>query len=119
MNKSQLSAQVSENRENIKKRVAYFTYFNEWDDETVSQLCQISKIKTFKPDQIILNGQFGQKSYVYFVTDGSCRVIECLTLPHTIGGDAKSVFINVRNCPVSERSYLWFLGVHFTSLIVF
>ncbi|KAJ3631932.1 hypothetical protein MTP99_013032 [Tenebrio molitor] len=106
MNKSQLSAQVSEKRENIKKRVAYFTYFNEWDDETVSQLCQISKIKTFKPDQIILNGQFGQKSYVYFVTDGSCRVIECLTLPHTIGGDAKSVFINVRNCPVSERSYL-------------
>nr|XP_015834915.1 PREDICTED: uncharacterized protein LOC107397824 [Tribolium castaneum] len=71
----------SSRAETIRKRIAFFSYFEQWSHETITQLCEISHLKCFPPEYVILGGTRDQKSYVFFITEGSCRVIEFLNLP--------------------------------------
>ncbi|XP_044254399.1 uncharacterized protein LOC123004931 [Tribolium madens] len=86
----------SSQSESIRKRIAYFSYFEQWSQETITQLCDISQLKHFPPDCVILGGPRDQKSYVFFITEGSCRVIEILNLPK------KACFLNV--CTLNRLS---------------
>ncbi|XP_063923033.1 uncharacterized protein LOC135137340 [Zophobas morio] len=93
----------------IRSKVAKFNYFDEWDEETITKLCNVSRIKTFASDQVILGGKCDLKSYVYFVVEGSCRLVECLNLPKQVqsGVRTRTCFVNV-GIYIFIQSLYWF-----------
>lgn len=90
---SKISRSVSTmTSEQIKEKISDFAYFDEWSQDSITQLCKVSILKKFLPDCVIIGGSRDQKSYVHFITEGRCQVIECLNL------SKKKYFVNVAIC---------------------
>lgn len=66
--------------EETKRNLLQFSYFQNWDSKTIEELCKITKKKSFLPNQIVISENIGWKTFVYFIIEGNCCVIEELTL---------------------------------------
>ncbi|XP_051172498.1 uncharacterized protein LOC127288852 [Leptopilina boulardi] len=53
-----------------------FNYFKGWDENTMRECCILSKVKNYKPNEIIIGDGKGMVNYVYFVLVGECKLIE-------------------------------------------
>ncbi|XP_058788737.1 cGMP-dependent protein kinase-like [Phymastichus coffea] len=60
----------------LKDALVNFNYFKGWTDDTMLECCILSKIVTFKPNEIVLGDGKGMIHYVYFLLSGECRLIE-------------------------------------------
>ncbi|KAF5284733.1 hypothetical protein FQR65_LT13435 [Abscondita terminalis] len=82
-----LKATVQEEWDNIKEALNMFTYFQNWDEISKRECCILSKIQEYKIDETILGDGVGLTDYVYFVINGSCRIIHHLMVtPYYRGG---------------------------------
>ncbi|XP_020278241.1 uncharacterized protein LOC109851980 isoform X2 [Pseudomyrmex gracilis] len=62
----------------LRDALVHFDYFRTWDAETVRECCILSKLKEFKPNEILLGDGQGMVNYVHFILHGECRLIEHL-----------------------------------------
>ncbi|CAL1684261.1 unnamed protein product [Lasius platythorax] len=60
----------------LRDALVHFNYFKAWDEETVRECCILSKLKDFKPNEVLLGDGTGMVNYVHFVLSGECRLIE-------------------------------------------
>ncbi|XP_018307245.1 uncharacterized protein [Mycetomoellerius zeteki] len=60
----------------LRDALVHFNYFKLWDEETVRECCILSKLKDFKPNEILLGDGKGMVNYVHFILNGKCRLIE-------------------------------------------
>ncbi|EGI62036.1 Uncharacterized protein C20orf152 [Acromyrmex echinatior] len=60
----------------LKDALVHFNYFKLWDEETIRECCILSKLKDFKPNEILLGDGKGMVNYVHFILKGKCRLIE-------------------------------------------
>ncbi|XP_011698331.1 PREDICTED: uncharacterized protein LOC105456180 isoform X2 [Wasmannia auropunctata] len=60
----------------LRDALVHFNYFKLWDEETVRECCILSKLKDFKPNEVLLGDGRGMVNYVYFILNGKCRLIE-------------------------------------------
>ncbi|EZA54365.1 hypothetical protein DMN91_002348 [Ooceraea biroi] len=60
----------------LRDALVHFNYFKLWDEETVRECCILSKLKDFKPNEVLLGDGKGMVNYVHFVLSGECRLIE-------------------------------------------
>jgi hypothetical protein len=44
---------LQEQRDQCKEAIKMFPYFDTWVDDAVREVCDLSKIKRYEPDQII------------------------------------------------------------------
>jgi hypothetical protein len=52
----------------------------------------LSKIKQFKPQEIVNSEDTGNIDYVYFVLSGQCMILQCLKLMKVRARDGKTQF---------------------------
>ncbi|XP_068904993.1 uncharacterized protein [Tenebrio molitor] len=64
----------------VQMNMSWFTYFKNWNQVDIRESCILAKKKNYDPDQIILSSSGGQLDCVYFVTKGSCYLIEHMTI---------------------------------------
>ncbi|TGZ48887.1 uncharacterized protein [Temnothorax longispinosus] len=60
----------------LRDALVHFNYFKLWDEETVRECCILSKLKDFKPNEVLLGDGRGMVNYVHFILSGKCRLIE-------------------------------------------
>ncbi|KAL6448422.1 hypothetical protein ACFW04_000385 [Cataglyphis niger] len=60
----------------LRDALVHFNYFKAWDEETVRECCILSKLKDFKPNEVLLGDGKGMVNDVYFILSGECRLIE-------------------------------------------
>ncbi|XP_029667508.1 uncharacterized protein LOC115238091 [Formica exsecta] len=60
----------------LRDALVHFNYFKAWDEETVRECCILSKLKNFKPNEVLLGDGTGMVNYVHFILSGECRLIE-------------------------------------------
>ncbi|XP_070153254.1 uncharacterized protein [Polyergus mexicanus] len=60
----------------LRDALVHFNYFKAWDEETVRECCILSKLKDFKPNEVLLGDGTGMVNYVHFILSGECRLIE-------------------------------------------
>ncbi|XP_067211516.1 uncharacterized protein [Linepithema humile] len=60
----------------LRDALVHFNYFKLWDEETVRECCILSKLKDFKPNEVLLGDGTGMVNYVHFILNGECRLIE-------------------------------------------
>lgn len=67
----------------IKASLALFPYFSGLSENAQTECCMLSKIKTYKPNDIIYDSKipFG---FGYFVLKGTCRIIELITFEEKV-----------------------------------
>nr|CAD7406460.1 unnamed protein product [Timema cristinae] len=71
-----LQASLQHHWDDCKRAMQQFPYFNGWDEVAVRECCILSKLKSYGPDQMMLGDGVGQPNYVYFVLQGTCRVVQ-------------------------------------------
>ncbi|XP_043469974.1 uncharacterized protein LOC122503478 [Leptopilina heterotoma] len=57
-----------------------FNYFKGWDEKLMRECCILSKVKNYKPNEIIIGDGKGMVNYVHFVLAGECKLIEHMIL---------------------------------------
>ncbi|XP_023023817.1 uncharacterized protein [Leptinotarsa decemlineata] len=62
----------------IQKIMNRFSYFKNWDSVTKRECSIMSRVKSFAVDETLLGDDAGLPSYVYFITKGTCCIIEHL-----------------------------------------
>ncbi|XP_044267126.1 cyclic nucleotide-binding domain-containing protein 2-like [Tribolium madens] len=67
----------------VQENMSWFTYFQNWSEVDIRESCILAKKKNFEPDQIVLSSTGGQLDCVYFITKGSCYLIEYMTIKTT------------------------------------
>lgn len=67
----------------VQENMSWFSYFNTWSEVDIRESCILAKKKNFEPDQIVLSSTGGQLDCVYFLTKGSCYLIEYMTIKTT------------------------------------
>ncbi|KAG7204952.1 hypothetical protein KM043_005340 [Ampulex compressa] len=60
----------------LQDALVHFNYFKSWDEETIRECCILSRLKDFKPDEVLLGDGKGMVNYVHFILEGECRLIE-------------------------------------------
>ncbi|XP_050508196.1 cyclic nucleotide-binding domain-containing protein 2-like [Diabrotica virgifera virgifera] len=133
---------VLEDWNQIQAILDKFTYFKNWDSVTKREASILTKMKTYKADEIILGDAFGSPPYVHFITKGSACLIEniqvhkCnatgvdvykLTVPEEISADRLStitqIFYKYRKYVTSQdtqmSSELHFDYVPFEDMYIF
>ncbi|XP_076660967.1 uncharacterized protein LOC143364561 [Halictus rubicundus] len=64
----------------LQDALVHFNYFKTWDRDTVRECCILSRMKDFRPDEVLLGDGKGMVNYVHFVLEGECRLIEHMTV---------------------------------------
>ncbi|CAG9815817.1 unnamed protein product [Phaedon cochleariae] len=64
----------------IQKIMNRFSYFKNWDSVTKRECSIMSRTKSFSPDETLLGDDTGLPTYVYFITKGTCCIIENLKM---------------------------------------
>ncbi|XP_015433092.1 PREDICTED: uncharacterized protein LOC107189133 [Dufourea novaeangliae] len=60
----------------LQDALVHFNYFRTWDKVTVRECCILSRMKDFRPGEILLGDGKGMVNYVHFLLEGECRLIE-------------------------------------------
>ncbi|XP_034952006.1 uncharacterized protein [Chelonus insularis] len=81
-----LKVLLLENWNVLQDALVTFDYFKSWDKTTIRECCVLSKVKDFKPDEIILGDGKGMVNYVYFLLSGTCRLIEHMLISEEKSG---------------------------------
>ncbi|XP_046489030.1 cyclic nucleotide-binding domain-containing protein 2 [Neodiprion pinetum] len=71
---------LTEQWEIFKDAIVNFNYFKGWDEETMRECCILSKIRDYRPDEVLLGDAKGMVNYVHFILHGKCRVIEHMVI---------------------------------------
>lgn len=64
----------------MKEQMKRFSYFQEWNEELINECVHLSKLKYFYSFQTVYGDGIGHSSYVYFLLEGKCCVIEDLQI---------------------------------------
>nr|CAH7744773.1 unnamed protein product [Callosobruchus chinensis] len=75
-----LKATVLKSWEAISKTMNKLSYFKNWDNLTKRECAIIARTKSFAAGETILGDDKGLRKWVYFITRGSCHIIEHLML---------------------------------------
>ncbi|KAJ3653718.1 hypothetical protein Zmor_012955 [Zophobas morio] len=75
-----LKATVANQWAEVQLNMSWFNYFDSWSEIDIRESCILAKKKNFEPDQIILSATGGQLDCVYFLTKGTCYLIEHMTI---------------------------------------
>ncbi|CAG9815816.1 unnamed protein product [Phaedon cochleariae] len=62
----------------IQKIMNELSYFKSWDSMTKIECSTLSRTKSFAPEETILGDDIGSPTFVYFITKGTCCIIENL-----------------------------------------
>ncbi|XP_018403857.1 PREDICTED: uncharacterized protein LOC108780593 [Cyphomyrmex costatus] len=71
-----LRSSLTKKWDDLRDALVHFNYFKLWDEATVRECCILSKLKDFKPNEILLGDGKGMVNYVHFILSGKCRLIE-------------------------------------------
>ncbi|XP_078038553.1 uncharacterized protein LOC144470856 [Augochlora pura] len=71
----------------LQDALVHFNYFETWDKVTVRECCILSRMKDFRPDEVLLGDGKGMVNYVHFVLEGECRLIEHMTVREKLMAD--------------------------------
>nr|CAI5831581.1 unnamed protein product [Callosobruchus analis] len=75
-----LKATVLKSWEAISKIMNKLSYFKNWDNLTKRECAIIARTRSFEAGETLLGDDIGLRKWVYFITKGSCHIIEHLML---------------------------------------
>ncbi|CAH1956244.1 unnamed protein product [Acanthoscelides obtectus] len=75
-----LKATVLKSWEAISKTMNNLSYFKNWDNLTKRECAIIARTKSYATAETVLGDDIGLPKWVYFITKGSCHIIEHLML---------------------------------------
>ncbi|CAH1168999.1 unnamed protein product [Phyllotreta striolata] len=64
----------------IRMNIESFRYFDIWDSTVKTECSIVSNMNSFEQDETVLGDGVGSNKFVYFVTSGSCYILEQLNV---------------------------------------
>ncbi|XP_011500873.1 PREDICTED: uncharacterized protein LOC105364592 [Ceratosolen solmsi marchali] len=99
-----LKSMLMEEWDVLRDALINFNYFKGWTEETMRECYIVSKVHTFKENEILVGDGKGMVHYVYFILSGECELIEHMLIERNqVGKKTKYKLYDYKLADINPR----------------